>query len=58
MVKKEKYSHCIANHGHLDVYINEIPRSINEGKIFSIKTFVLSNKYSIYENQRRKQGVY
>jgi hypothetical protein len=31
-------------HGHLDIYINEIPRATNEGKIFNIKTFVLSCK--------------
>ena len=44
MIKKEKYSYRVCNHGQLDIYINEIPRSINEGKIFSIKTFVLSCK--------------
>jgi hypothetical protein len=32
------------NHGHLDIYINEMPRATNEGKIFNIKTFVLSCK--------------
>ena len=44
MIKKEKYSHRLTSHGHLDVYINEIPRVTNEGKIFNIKTFVLSCK--------------
>jgi len=44
MIRKEKYAHRIANHGHLDLYINEIPRATNEGKIFNIKTFVLSCK--------------
>lgn len=44
MIKKEKYSYRVANHGHLDIYINEIPRSFNEGKVFSVKTFVLSCK--------------
>ena len=44
MIKKEKYQHRVANHGHLDIYINEIPRSINEGKVFNVKTFVLSCK--------------
>ena len=36
--------HRIHNHGHLDLYINEIPRATNEGKILNIKTFVLSCK--------------
>ena len=44
MLKKEKYVHRLANHAHLDIYINEIPRSTNEGKIFSVKIFVLSCK--------------
>jgi hypothetical protein len=44
MIKKEKYAYRVANHGHLDIYINEIPRSTNESKIFSVKTFVLSCK--------------
>lgn len=44
MIKKEKYSFRVANHGHLDIYINEIPRSTNEGKFFSVKTFSLSCK--------------
>lgn len=44
MLKKDKYAHRIASHGHLDIYINEIPRATNEGKIFNIKTFVLSCK--------------
>ena len=44
MIKKEKYSHRVESHGPLDIYINEIPRVINEGKIFNIKTFVLSCK--------------
>ena len=44
MIKKEKYVHRVANHGQLDCYINEIPRAITEGKIFNIKTFVLSCK--------------
>ena len=44
MVKKDKYLYRIQNHGHLDTYINEIPRATNEGKIINIKTFVLSCK--------------
>jgi hypothetical protein len=44
MIKKERYTYRINNHGHLDIYINEMPRAINEGKIFNIKTFVLSCK--------------
>lgn len=44
MIKKEKYAFRVATHGHLDIYINEIPRATNEGKIFNIKTFVLSCK--------------
>ncbi len=44
MVKREKYMYRVANHGHLDTYINEIPRATNEGKIMNIKTFVLSCK--------------
>lgn len=44
MVKREKYMYRVANHGHLDTYINEIPRATNEGKIINIKTFVLSCK--------------
>src|SRR5688500_6847840 len=42
MIKKEKYAHRVANHGQLDVYINEIPRATNVTTIFNIKTFVLS----------------
>jgi hypothetical protein len=44
MVKKEKYAHRLVNHGPLDIYINEIPRSANEGKFFGVKTFILSCK--------------
>lgn len=44
VVKKEKYAHRIAVHGQLDVFINELPRCINDGKLFNIKTFVLSCK--------------
>lgn len=44
MIKKEKYSYRVMNHGHLDIYINEMPRAINEGKIFNIQTFILSCK--------------
>jgi hypothetical protein len=44
MIKKDRYNHRVADHAHLDVYINEIPRAINEGKIFNIKTFILSCK--------------
>ena len=44
MIKKEKYIHRVATHGHLDIYINEIPRATSDGKIFNIKTFVLSCK--------------
>jgi hypothetical protein len=44
MIKKEKYLHRLTTHGQLDIYINEIPRSTNEGRIFSVKTFILSCK--------------
>lgn len=44
MIKKEKYQYRISNHGHLDIYINEIVRATQEGKIFNIKTFILSCK--------------
>lgn len=44
MIKKERYQYRVMNHGHLDVYINEMPRSTHEGKIFNILTFVLSCK--------------
>jgi hypothetical protein len=37
-----KYMHRINNYGHLDLYINELPRSIHEGKLFCVKTFILS----------------
>jgi hypothetical protein len=36
--------HRLTNYGHLDIYMNELPRSIHEGKLFCIKTFVLSCK--------------
>jgi len=44
MIAKDKYAHRLVNHGHLDAYINQIPRAVNEGNIFNIKTFVLSCK--------------
>ncbi len=44
MIKKEKYQYRVMNHGHLDVYINEMPRATNDGKIFNIQTFILSCK--------------
>lgn len=44
MINKDKYLYRTMNHGQLDVYINELPRSQTEGKIFSIQTFVLSCK--------------
>lgn len=44
MIKIEKYAHRVENHGQIDIYINEIPRVTSEGKLFNIKTFVLSCK--------------
>ncbi len=44
MIKQEKYGHRVADHGHLDIYINEMPRATSEGKCFNIKTFILSCK--------------
>ena len=44
MIKKEKYGHRTLTHEHLDIFINEIPRATNQGKILNIKTFVLSCK--------------
>jgi hypothetical protein len=44
LIKKEKYYHRLDNHGPLDMYINEIPRVTQFGKIFHINTFVLSCK--------------
>ena len=44
MINKDKYLYRTMNHGQLDVYINELPRSHVVGKIFSIQTFVLSCK--------------
>ncbi len=32
------------NYGQLDLYINELPRAAQEGKLFCVKTFVLSCK--------------
>ena len=36
--------HRLTDHGQLDIYINELPRSIQDGKLFCVKTFVLSCK--------------
>jgi hypothetical protein len=44
LVDPQKYMHRLTNYGHLDIYMNELPRSIHEGKLFCIKTFVLSCK--------------
>ena len=44
IVKKEKYNHRLGNYGKIDIYINEIPRVNKEGKIFHIKTFIISGK--------------
>lgn len=44
MVNPQKYMHRLTNYGHLDIYMNELPRSIHEGKLFCVKTFVLSCK--------------
>ena len=44
LINKDKYLYRTMNHGQLDAYINELPRSQAEGKIFSIQTFVLSCK--------------
>ena len=44
IVKKEKYNHRLGNYGKIDIYINEIPRVNKEGKIFNIKTFIISGK--------------
>lgn len=40
----KKYNHRLANYEHLDIYINELPRSTSENKLFCVKTFVLSCK--------------
>ena len=44
IIKKEKYSHRLGNYGKVDVYINDIPRVSKEGKIFNIKTFIVSER--------------
>jgi hypothetical protein len=44
LLKKEKYAYRVQIHGHLDIYINEIPRTTTECSFFNIKTFVLSCK--------------
>jgi len=40
----QKYLHRLTDYGHLDIYINELPRQIHDGKLFCVKTFVLSCK--------------
>ena len=44
LVKAEKFKHRLSDYGSLDVYINELPRSTHCGKLFCVKTFVLSCK--------------
>lgn len=44
LVRPEKFSHRLGDYGSLDVYINELPRSKHAGKLFCVKTFVLSCK--------------
>lgn len=51
LIKKERYAYRVANHGHLDIYVNELARAINEGKILNIKTLVLSCKTPYMKTQ-------
>jgi hypothetical protein len=44
LVKSDRYGHRLVDYGLLDIYINELPRSTNMGKLFCVKTFVLSCK--------------
>ena len=44
LVNSKKYLFRIANYGSLDIYMNELPRQTQEGKLFCVKTFVLSCK--------------
>lgn len=57
LIKKERYAYRIANHGHLDIYVNELPRATNEGKLLNIKTLVLSCK-TPYMNPQDGLKVY
>lgn len=44
LLEPTKYMHRLTDYGHLDMYINELPRNIQSGKLFCVKTFVLSCK--------------
>ena len=57
LIKKERFAYRIANHGHLDIYVNELPRATNEGKLLNIKTLVLSCK-TPYMNPQDGLKVY
>lgn len=44
IIKKDKYNFRLGSYGKIDLYINHIPRVVKEGKIFNIKTFIVSER--------------
>lgn len=44
IIKREKYVHRITTYGVIDRQVDEIPRAVNSGNIFNLKTFMLSCK--------------
>ena len=44
LTNAKRYIHRLVNYEHLDIYINELPRSTQESKLFCVKSFVLSCK--------------
>jgi hypothetical protein len=42
LISTQKYAHRLSDYGILDIYINQLPRSNQEGKLFCGRTFILS----------------
>jgi len=44
LIKREKYIHRTQYYNGLELYVDELPRSAENGNLFHVKTFLLSTK--------------
>lgn len=44
LIKREKYIYRTQYYNGLELYVNELPRSAENGSLFHVKTFLLSTK--------------
>ena len=44
VIKRNEYAHRVRSYPEIEKQVDEIPRAVNPGNIFNIKTFILSCK--------------